>query len=384
MKLKIIITTMALTAVCLGVHAQEKKTNPNPWFVQGQMGASYSTGDADFGKLLAPTGAIAVGKYFSPVWGARLAISGWRGRVGSEISKQAHGFYYGAATVDGLMNLSQLIRKYPERLFDLSVIAGIGFNRTYSHSISSFMGRLGLQGALRLNDALDFNIEALANGVSDRWNGRDDHSFDTYFTLSLGLTYKFKTGYKCITCISEEYPEVLYTEEEVNQLVNEQRSQVTKEVKEVMMQKTDTVIIKQDCPPTKVVKGIKSHVAFGLGRTNVAPNQEMNVLAIADYMKQFPESKATVTGFADNGTGSRDINRRLAKQRAEAVAKQLIEKYGISRDRLTVSSMQDKEQPFQTNDWKRVVIIIADEPIYFHQRPSFISMIIFKQPQRVL
>ena len=334
MKLKIIITTMALTAVCLGVHAQEKKTNPNPWFVQGQMGASYSTGDADFGKLIAPTGAIAVGKYFSPVWGARLAISGWRGRVGSEISKQAHGFYYGAATVDGLMNLSQLIRKYPERL--------------------------GLQGALRLNDALDFNIEALANGVSDRWNGRDDHSFDTYFTVSLGLTYKFKTGYKCITCISEEYPEVLYTEEEVNQLVNEQRSQVTKEVKEVMMQKTDTVIIKQDCPPTKVVKGIKSHVAFGLGRTNVAPNQEMNVLAIADYMKQFPESKATVTGFADNGTGSRDINLRLAKQRAEAVAKQLIEKYGISRDRLTVSSMQDKEQPFQTNDWNRVVIIIAD------------------------
>lgn len=66
MKLKIIITTMALTAVCLGVHAQEKKTNPNPWFVQGQMGASYSTGDADFGKLIAPTGAIAVGKYFPP------------------------------------------------------------------------------------------------------------------------------------------------------------------------------------------------------------------------------------------------------------------------------------------------------------------------------
>ena len=32
MKLKIIITTMALTAVCLDVHAQEKKTNPNSKF----------------------------------------------------------------------------------------------------------------------------------------------------------------------------------------------------------------------------------------------------------------------------------------------------------------------------------------------------------------
>lgn len=133
MKLKFIITVMALTAACISVHAQEKKTNPNPWFIQGQMGASYST-------------------------------------------------------VDGLMNLSQLIKKYPERLFDLSIIAGVGFNRTYSHNVSSFMGRLGLQGAFRLNDTLDFNIEALANGVSDRWNGRDDHSFDTYFTLSLGLT----------------------------------------------------------------------------------------------------------------------------------------------------------------------------------------------------
>lgn len=358
MKLKFIITSIALVAVGISTYAQEKKANPNPWFIQGQMGASYSTGDAAFGKLIAPTGAIAVGKYFSPAWGARLSISGWSGRVGSEVSKQAHGFYYGAATVDGLMNLSQLIKKYPERLFDLSVIAGVGFNRAFEESVSSFMGRLGLQGALRLNDAMDFNIEALANGVSDRWNGLDDHSFDTYFTVTLGLTYKFGTGHKCVTCISEEYSEVVYTVDEMNQLVNEQRAKTTEEV--AVMQKPDTVVIAPDCPPTKVVKGIKSHVAFGLAKTNVDPNQEMNVLAIADYMKQFPEAKATVTGYADKGTGSKEINLRLAKQRAEAVAKQLTEKYGISSDRLTVSSMQDNEQPFQTNDWNRVVIIVAD------------------------
>ena len=132
------------------------------------------------------------------------------------------------------------------------------------------MGRLGLQGALRLNDALDFNIKALANGVSDRWNGRDDHSFDTYFTVSLGLTYKFRTGYKCITCISEEYPECSTPKKKWNQLVNEQRE----EVKETVMtvQKPDTIIIKEDCPPAKSGgKVSKSHVAFGLGKTDVTP-----------------------------------------------------------------------------------------------------------------
>lgn len=86
----------------------------------------------------------------------------------------------------------------------------------------------------------------------------------------------------------------------------------------------------------------------------------MNVLAIADYMTQYPDSKATVTGYADNGTGNSTINKRLARQRAESVAKLLTEKYGIVSERITVSSMKDNEQPFQTNDWNRVVIIIAD------------------------
>lgn len=357
MKFKSIITFLALAAVCVSTQAQEKKLNPNPWFIQGQLGASYSSGDATFGKLIAPSGAISFGKYFSPVWGARLSISGWQGRAGSEITKKAHGFYYGAATVDGLMNLSQLIRKYPERLFDVNVIAGIGFNRAFSSSVSSFMGRLGLQGSFRMNDALDFNIEATANGVSDRWNGRDDHSIDTYFNLGLGFTYKFRTGYKCVTCISKEYPETLYTEEEVNEMINEQRAKTVEKI----IQKTDTVVINSETTPTtKVVRGIRSHVRFELAKTNIEESQVLNILAIVDYMKQFPDAKATIMGYADNGTGNREINLRLAKQRAEAVANQLINKYGISKDRLTVSSMKDREQPFQTNDWNRVVIIIAD------------------------
>lgn len=356
MKIKLIITSLALAAVCIGAQAQNQEMKPkqNPWFIQLQMGASYSAGDADFGKLIAPAGNIAVGKYFSPVWAARLDISGWRGRVGSEISEQAHGFYYGAATVDGLMNLSQLINKRPERPFDVSLIAGIGFNRAFN-SCSSFMGRLGLQGSVRLNDAFDFNVEAMANGVSDRWNGRDDHGIDTYYTLSLGLTYKFVGGgLKCASCISEEWVDTYYSAEEMNALINAQRAD--------SVTVHDTIVVTPDCPPAeKVVRGIRSHVTFALGKTNIVPSQEMNVLSVAYYMENHPDSKATIAGFADKGTGTPEINVRLAKQRAEVVANLLVEKYGISRDRLTISSMQeDQEQMFDNNDWNRVVVITAD------------------------
>ena len=50
----------------------------------------------------------------------------------------------------------------------------------------------------------------------------------------------------------------------------------------------------------------------------------------------------------------------LARERAETVADMLVNKFGIERDRMEVSSMQGDEQPFQINDWNRVVIITVD------------------------
>ena len=103
-----------------------------------------------------------------------------RKRGQREQPTRAYGFYYGAATVDGLLNLSTLFcGKNPERFFNTRLIAGVGYNQTFDEGASSFMGRLGLQASFRLSKAFDFNVEALANGVSDRWNRKDDHNFDS-------------------------------------------------------------------------------------------------------------------------------------------------------------------------------------------------------------
>ena len=76
MNVKSFIVSTALLATGLLASAQEKEANPNPWFIQGQIGASYSSGDVPFGKLTGPSAQLAVGKYFTHVWGARLAFSG--------------------------------------------------------------------------------------------------------------------------------------------------------------------------------------------------------------------------------------------------------------------------------------------------------------------
>ena len=76
-------------------------------------------------------------------------------------------------------------------------------------------------------------------------------------------------------------------------------------------------------------------------------------------MKQYPRSKATITGYATR-TGSAKVNAELAKKRARMVADELINRYGISADRLSVDSKGSEVQPFTTNDWNRVVIMIAE------------------------
>ena len=196
MKVKALLAAVMLTVAGITASAQ---TEVNNWFIQPQVGATYTSGSGSFGKLVAPAGQLSAGKYFNETVGARLAISGWRGNgVGS------NGFYYGAATIDGLFNMSTLFAgSNPERFFNASLIAGIGYNQTFGeNNRGSFMGRLGLQGKIRLNEAFDLNLEALANGVSDKWNGLDDHSIDPYFSVLVGVSFKFGTGFNfaCPDC----------------------------------------------------------------------------------------------------------------------------------------------------------------------------------------
>ena len=356
MKVKIFLITLLLAGFSSISNAQ---TTENNWFIQGQAGATYSLGNAGIGKLISPAGQISVGKYFTPAVGARLSVSGWQGRGGYGSNKPGYSFYYGAATVDGLFNMSTLfVGANSDRIFNASLIAGVGYNQTFEQGASSFMGRVGAQASIRLNEAFDFNIEALANGVSDRWNRQDDHSFDSYYNVLVGITYKFGTGYnlQCPDCKPVVYnnkPKA-YSEAYVKSL-NDKINQLQGEIDNHKCPEPTP------CPEVEKTKpGIKSHVSFGLAKTNIVEDQQINILAIADYMKQYPESKAVVTGYADKGTGTSKINEELARRRARIVADELINKYGISANRLTVDSKGSEVQPFQTNDWNRVVIMIAE------------------------
>lgn len=195
MKLKYLIGALAVAAMT-SLPASAQDDDLNPWFVQGQLGASYSVGGgAGFGEMLSPAGQLAFGKHFNPYIGARVTVGGWRGRYRIPNST-CTGFYDWHATVDGLWNIFKTFNHEYDQPVSLRLIAGVGFDRAFEKPSSSLLVRLGLSMDVRLCEALDFNLEYQANGVSDRWNGLDDHSFDTFMNLLVGVTYKFGTGYQ--------------------------------------------------------------------------------------------------------------------------------------------------------------------------------------------
>ena len=76
-------------------------------------------------------------------------------------------------------------------------------------------------------------------------------------------------------------------------------------------------------------------IFFPIGSAVISPEDEVNLQNIAAYIRQSTARSFSVTGYADNSTGSAPRNLQLSRERADAVADALV-KLGVDRNRLTV------------------------------------------------
>jgi OmpA-OmpF porin, OOP family len=74
-------------------------------------------------------------------------------------------------------------------------------------------------------------------------------------------------------------------------------------------------------------------IYFDTGKAEIKPESDAAISEIAKLLKNFGSLNVYVVGHTDN-VGSFDSNMKLSKDRADAVAKALISKYGIAAARL--------------------------------------------------
>lgn len=359
-------TKNLLTAAVALLMAGAAQAQTNTWtsysFVEAQGGVQLTSTNAPMDKLITPTAALSFGHYFTPVVGARLHVNAWQSKSGLASTEQYYKWKYVTPDLDLLVNLTNLFGKGSDHALNVILLGGVGLNYAWDNDelkdlnlpantmpLAWDKNRLGhnLRAGLRLetNQAKPFGVslEVNANSLDDRFNSKTNDKDDWMFTAMLGLNFRF--GHK------KAAPRYVTKTIEVID---------TFEVDEPI-----TIKVKEKQPKTKTeTKHMKMNEAIFFkireSDANAASGIDEAIKKVAELMKCSDDAMFTVTGYADKGTGTAKQNKKYAKQRADDVAKKLVEQYGLDAKRLKTDSKGDTVQPFEENDKNRCVIVTGE------------------------
>ena len=339
------------------IKEPEKTTFTPHWFIQAEVGAAHTVGEAKFTDLISPAAAVNVGYKFAPIFGVRLGVSGWQAKAGWVTPSQTYQYKYLQGNLDLMADLSTLFCGFnPKRVFNGYIFGGVGLNHAFdndeanaldtrSHELEYLWqdkqnlvaGRMGLGCDLRLNDRLAINIEGNANILSDKFNSKKAGNCDWQFNVLVGLNIKFGKSY------TKTAP-IYYEPEPV-----------------VEQPKPEPVVEKpQPKPePVVVVEPMKQNIFFALNSAKIQDDQQAKITSLVEYMEKNPATKVSITGYADKETGNPRINKALSEKRANNVA-QALKSRGIAADRIVADYKGDTVQPYGVPEENRVSICIVE------------------------
>ncbi|MCR4959663.1 MAG: OmpA family protein [Prevotella sp.] len=399
MNIKKSILTCLLMLGFVSASAQQQQDEPfydfNPhWYVQVQpLGGQYTLGELPFGDMFSYNAQLALGYQFDEVLGARLSVNAWQSKGGSDygaLGKWDWKWKYVAPSLDLTADLSTLFCGFnPNRLFTLNLFLGIGANIGFDNDAAAaaknqidpihqwnalyyrtdnapmsllwdgtktrLVGRAGLGADFRLSDAVSLGLEVNANTLSDGYNSKEAKNNDWYFNALLGLKINLGNAYTVYPAGSQFTPR--------RSLLRKAPRVIEKEVikeKEVEKIVEKTVYVDKPIYIEKPLEPLRRDIFFTINSSRIDPSEDKKLDEIASYLKLYPQTKVSVTGYADKGTGNAQINKRLGERRARVVADRLVKQYRVDRSQIVVDSKGDTEQPFAENDKNRVSICIAE------------------------
>ena len=390
MKFKSILLSSLLALGCTAASAQEAKTvnvfNPHG-YLQVQIGGQETLGEIGFGDLLSPNVQVGYGYNFNKVVGARVSLNAWQSKAGQEFLGQTYKWKwnYVAPMVDATFNLSNLFCGFnPNRLVNVGVFAGIGaniawgndeaataqsnMNTAYTNLINSaygtgtipeankvaksdpalsylwdgskvrLTGRVGANVDFRVSERVSLGLEVSANTLNDRYNSKKAGNSDWYFNALVGAKFTLGKSYTTKTVPAPK--------------------PVEKIIERIIEKPAPAPAPKTETKQEAVEENFRRDIFFPIGNSNIAKSQTTKIAEIVTFMKENPDAKITLTGYADKGTGSAAFNDKIAARRAQTVYNTLAAK-GVAKSRMIKKSMGSRVQPFEENDMNRVTICIA-------------------------
>lgn len=371
--MKKLLLAIAVMGSCVAANAQQAiETSKffDNWSIGVQGGVYEPTIGQNMLKDMRAGVNVELTKGITPVLG--LSVNYFAGINANNANDEATYFLYNAygqktafdfgnLGVNGLINLNNLFGGYKGQPRSVEVIARAGCGWGYilgecyrqhaDHPFSTVTSNFGLDFNFNVGQekALTFTVKPAIS----YWNvGSGLNVHQSQLTLTAGLTYHFKNSNGL------RYFKV-YDDSALRDEIARLQAELAKKPKEVIKEVEVEKIKYVEKPVVVEANKLAPVVIFRQGQSVIDPSQRPSVDMIATYMKNHPESKVIINGYA-SPEGPADLNQRLSDARAKAVYDMLVNTYKIDPSRLTQKGLGVTDELFSENDWNRVVVFIEE------------------------
>ena len=378
---------MAATVNAQNTAITSNKAGDN-WYFGINAGVGFTAGFDNDGyfkntkfKGIAPNAGLRIGKNLTTVFGLAAEASAYG--LTNEKSNLNSKTFINATNISllGTFNLSNLFSGYPgePRAFEVIALGGFGWMHQYGNAfdkVNALTSKVALDFAFNLgaDKAWQFYVEpnivyaldGWANGVNAN-HGMKYNFNDAVLGINLGLNYKFGNSngsHNFVKAQLRDQAEI----DGLNAKINELRAD--NDAKSGQLSAKDQQIADlqkklADCEarPVQIVENVKKEtvlqpiVIFRQGKSTIDPAQYASVEMVAKYMRNHPEAKVLVRGYA-SPEGDAELNQRLSVARAEAVQTALINRYKIAADRITTEGLGATDKLSEEIDFNRVAMFV--------------------------
>ena len=389
---------LAVAMLTVSANAQKTAVTANKagdnWYTGINAGVAtpvnkFNMGNETWGfmKGVSPEFGVRVGKNLTTVFGLALDINNYFLNKTNSKSMFGSKTFINATDFDLLTtwNLNNLFAGYngEPRSFEVIALAGGGYSRAWAEKQGGINAKLAFDLALNLGAAKQWQVY-LEPGIvfgeptpvyanPFRKNLRENlltatgsKKWDAAFSVKVGVNYKFLNSNGTHNFKIEELRDQAEIDA-LNAKINELRGDV--DAKNGQLNAANQTIndLKKklaecEARPTQIVEEKKETtlqpiVIFRQGKSTIDAAQYASVEMVAKYLKNHPESKVLVKGYA-SPEGKAELNQKLSEARATAVANALIKRYKISKDRITTQGLGATSEISEENDFNRVAMFV--------------------------
>lgn len=368
----VVVENSVVTEVPVDCKTMYNTTWKDNWFIQLGAGVQIPYVDRylDNGnskRHITTVYNLGFGRWFSPYLGLR--ISGYYGRLHLDWGKynKADMANVNADLMWDMLN--SICGPKADRTLSILPYVGIGGTYTWNFdptlaSIPDGSGHLktkewtlpvstGIQLRFRLSQYIDFFAEGRVNFYGDNFNNVVSGSpIEANVSAYGGFIYNIG-GRKYNAYNPCEYLSYINS---LNGQVNELRGALATTTAalaaaEAQLPCPEVVAAEEVIIETPILASVR----FKINSAVINEDEMVNVYNVAEWMKANPDRKVIVQGYADKDTGTSEYNMELSQRRGQSVVDALVN-FGVAPERLTIQANGSDVQPYDTNDWNRIVI----------------------------